>query len=180
MYTKNEVVKNWKNEVYKDFYEEFLGKLYEWDENVDRLDELIVLLDSFVGNKEFEKFFSNCEYGLEKVYDYDEKLIPIVHGALDAFNILDYLPLYLPSITHHLVVSRSIACLMAVIELAFVHYNNRLLNSDDDKIIQVSDIFYYLTFFVEDYDNPNNEHVEYGYDYYKMFFKKAKKNILEK
>lgn len=175
MYTKNEVVKNWKDEAIKELYDEFLGKLCEWNENVDRLDELITILDSLVGNKEFEKFFSHDEFGIEKCYEYDMKLKPIVHGAYDAFNIIDYFPYYFTLITRHLVVASSIASIMSIIELAFVHYNNRLLTLYDDKIIQLSNIFYYLTFFVEDYDNPQNRYVEYGYDYYKMFFKRAKK-----
>ncbi len=174
-YTKNNTIINWNDEIDQMRYEKRLSVLCEWDENVDRLDELIVLLDSFVGNKEFEKYFSHCEYGDEGQFDFDEKLIPIVHGAYSAMNILDYFPYYFPSLTHHLVVANSIASLIAVIQLAFVHYNNRLLTTEEDKIIKVSDIFYYLTFYAEDYDNPDNEYIDYGYDFYKDFFKRAKK-----
>lgn len=179
MHTKNENVKNWKNDTDKRLYEEDLCKLYKWRGKVNRLDELIDLIESFVGNKEFEKFFNHCEYGDEEEFDFDVKLIPIVHGAFDAMNILDYSPLFFPSITHHLVFARSFAALIGTVQLSFVHYNNRLLTTEEDKVIKTSDIFYYLTFFVEDYDNPDNEFVEYGYDFYKDFFKRARKTYWE-
>lgn len=178
MHTKNENVKNWKNDTDKRLYEEDLCKLCKWRGRVDRVDELINLLESFVGNKEFEKFFNHCEYSDEELFDFDEKLIPIVHGAFDAMNILDYFPLFRLS-THHLVFAQSIATLIAIVQLSFVHYNNHLLTIEEDKVIKTSDIFYYLTFFVEDYDNPDNEHVEYGYEFYKDFFKRARKTYWE-
>ena len=179
MHTKNENVKNWKNDTDKRLYEEDLCKLCKWRGRVDRVDELINLLESFVGNKEFEKFFNHCEYSDEDPFDFDEKDIPILKGALDAMNIFDHFPLFFPSITHHLVVAGSVAALIGVIQLSFVHYNNRLLTNEEDKVIITSDIFYYLTFFVEDYDNPDNEHVEYGYEFYKDFFKRARKTYWE-
>lgn len=175
VYTKNENVINMKDCADKSLYEDFLGNLYEWDGEVDRLDELICIIDSFVGNKEFEKYFNHCEFSDEEEFDFDEKEVPIYHGAFDAMNILDYFPYYIPSIRHHLVVANSIATLIAVIQLGFVHYNNRLLTQEEDRIIKLSDIFYYLTFFVEDYDNSDNEFAEYSYDYYKDFFNKARK-----
>ena len=129
------------------------------------MDEFINLLDSLVGNKEFEKFFSRCEYGIEKGFDYEEDVssVHILQAAADAMNILDLLP-YFPSIRRHLIVGSSIRAVFCVIQLTFVYYNNRLLNLEGDKVIKTSDIFYYLTFFVEDYDNPNNEYVDYGYE----------------
>lgn len=178
MYTKNENVKNWKNETDIELYEEDLSKLCKWRGRVDRLDELIELLESFVGNKEFEKFFNHCEYGDGYEFDFDLKLIPIVHGAFDAMNILDYSPVF-RLITHHLVFAQSIGGLISIIQLSFVHYNNHLLTTEEDKVIKTSDIFYYLTFFVEDYDNPDNEYVEYGYEFYKDFFKRARKTYWE-
>ena len=176
MYTKNETVKNWHDAIDIELYEDYLAKLYEWKDKANRFDELIMLLDSLVGNKEFEKFFSRCEYGIEKGFDYDADMssVPIFQAAADAMNILDLLP-YFPSIRRHLIVASSIRAVFCVIQLTFVYYNNRLLNLEDDKVIKTSDIFYYLTFFVEDYDNPNNEYVDYGYDFYKDFFKKARK-----
>ena len=93
-YTKNENVKNlekdWKTDAYKELYEEYLGNLYKW-ENIDRLDELICLIDSFVGNKEFEKYFNHCEYGLDEVFD--EKKNLVVRAAMDTMNIFDHFPL---------------------------------------------------------------------------------------
>ena len=44
-----------------------------------------------------------------------------------------------------------------IIQLSFVHYNNHFLTTEEDKVVKTSNIFYYLTFFVEDYDNPSNE-----------------------
>ena len=69
-------------------------KLCKWRGHVNRVDELINLLESFVGNMEFEKFFNHCEYGDEDPFDFDEKDIPILKGALDAMNIFDHFPLF--------------------------------------------------------------------------------------
>lgn len=173
-YTNNEVVKNWENDSDFRLYEKYLGALCEW-EYVDRLDELIVLLDSFVGNKEFEKFFSQYEYGYEGQFQFDLELIPMVHGAYDAMSIFDQMPYFFPSITHHLIIASSIASLFGVVQLNFVHYNDHLLSTEEDKVVVTSGIFYFLTFFVEGYDNPDNEFVEFGYEFYKDFFKRAKR-----
>lgn len=174
MHTNNEKVKNWHDESDKRLYEEHLSVIYEFMD-INRVGELIGVIDSFVGNKEFEKFFNNCEFGDDAEFDFDLKLIPFIQAAYDTMHLFDYIPLYFPTITHKLIVARNIISLMSVFQLSFIHYNNRFLTQKDDKIIKTSNMFYYLTFFVEDYDNPDNEFVEYDYEYYKSYFKKLKK-----
>ena len=174
MHTNNENVKNWQNNGFKELYEEHLTVIYEFID-INRVGELIGVIDSFVGNKEFEKFFKQCEFSDDKPFEFDDKLIPIIHGLNKAISLFDYCPLYFPSITHKLIITRSFESLFSVIQLAFVHYNNRLLNQEDDKVITASNMFYYLTFFVENYDGCDNEFVEYDYEYYKSYFKKLKK-----
>ena len=173
-YTKNEKVKKWHDQSDKDLYDEFMGIVCEYGD-VERVDGLVVVMDSFFGNKEFEKFFNHCEYGDEDEFDFDFKLIPFLNALNDSFTLFYCFPLNHLSFRHKFVINRGLIALCGIIQLAFVHYNNHFLTTEEDKVIKTSNIFYYLTFFVEDYDNPSNEFVEYGYDYYKDYFKRLKK-----
>ena len=90
----------------------------------------------------------------------------------DGFGFLSNFPVYLPSITKKIVEITSVYALFGLIQSNFVEFGGRYLKKWQDKSIKLSDIFYMITFYIEDFDNPDNEKIEYDYQYYKEFFEK--------
>ena len=155
-----------------------LDKLLEVDleklnsfEDIERLDELIELLISLDENETFKKISTIDKIGEDgDAFDYDIKKIPLHYGAQIGLGFTNYIPIYLPSITKKIVDINDMISIMAMIQCSFIKDIGHILTTDDDKVIKLSDMLYMLTFYVEDYDNPDNEVIEHDFEYYKEFF----------
>ena len=163
-------IPSWKIEAYEEIYENDLNRVKSW-ENVARLDELIVLLDSLIDDERFLSLAAEEKIGDEE-FKYNIKKVPFHHAASKAFGFVGLLPLYLPRLTKRLVEVNGFIAIMSMVQSAFVEYSGHYLTVEEDKIIKLSDILYALTFFVEDFDNKGNLFVEHDYDYYYAFFKR--------
>lgn len=170
MYTKNKIVQNWQDEIDIKLYEKYLERLYHW-EPINRLDELIELLDSLCGNERFLSFASNDEIGPDDEYNYKDKEIPILDAVLNEVTWNQYLP-YIPQLTRRLITNLEIVSIFAMVQLSFVEYNKHYLTTEEDKIIKKSTIFQALTYHVEGYDNPKNKNPQHTTQYYQKHFHK--------
>lgn len=177
--TNNNFVKCWPDESEMELYEESLEKLYQW-RNIPRLDELIEVMDSLCGNKQYLNLFqdNNIAYE-EEIFVFNMKKIPIYHGLEDSFGFLSKIPLYLPGLTKKLVEFDNIITLFSLIQINYVKNKSYSLKQYQDKSIKLSDILYMITFYLDDFDNPNNKKNEYTYEYYHEFFKKIHKMYWE-
>ena len=141
-------------------------------EGVNRLDELIDLIIKIRKDNGFFKVASLDKIGEKtEMFSYDINKIPLHAAADKGLGISSLFPLYIPSITHKIVDADSLACLFSMIQFSFNSCSGHLLSYDEDKLIKLSDIIYCLTFFVEDFDNLDNEIVDYGFEFYLNFFR---------
>ena len=154
---------------YEDMYEKDLNHLYSFSQ-INRLDELINLLCDLGSNPRFINIGSREEIGDGKEFDYNISKIPLQAAAKAGLGYTSYIPIYIPEITKKIIDSESLITLMALIQFSFSQSNNRLLSSHDDKIIKLSNILYMITFYVENFDNLENEIEEYDYGFYENYF----------
>ena len=163
-------IPSWKIEAYEEIYENDLNRVKSW-ENVARLDELVVLLDSLIDDERFLSLAAEERILENDGFKYDIKKIPFQYAAAKALGFVGNLPLFLPRITKRLIEVNGLVATLAIIQSSFVEYSNHYLTDEEDKIIKLSNIMNSLTFFVEDFDNKSNVFVEHDYDYYYAFFK---------
>ncbi len=150
------------------FFHEGIEELLEKYGDVDRFNELIELIISFEDNEEFIRFGSLKKIGLSfrEAIVLDSKKIPFIYCAEQGLGINHLFPLYLPEISHQLVNRDDFDCILSVIQFSYDSSSGHYLVKEEDKKIKLSDIRPYLTYFVEDFDNLDNELPEPSVDFF--------------
>jgi hypothetical protein len=152
---------------------------YDWDRfigfkkfDINRFDELLEILENLSVNERFSSLhkFPVKEDG--NAFDWNMEKTPFYNGAVKGLGLSHMIPFYMTSITHKLVDAKSIATTFSMVQMSFNYDNQHFLTYEEDKTITLSFIVEYLTFFVEDFDNPNNHLVKRSQKEYADFFKK--------
>ena len=152
---------------------------YDWDRfigfkkfDINRFDELLEIIENLSVNERFSSLhkFPVKEDG--NAFDWNMEKTPFYNGAVKGLGLSHMIPFYMTSITHKLVDAKSIATTFSMVQMSFNYDNQHFLTYEEDKTITLSFIVEYLTFFVEDFDNPNNHLVKRSQKEYADFFKK--------
>ena len=152
---------------------------YDWDRfigfkkfDINRFDELLEILENLSVNERFSSLhkFPVKEDG--NAFDWNMEKTPFYNGAVKGLGLSHMIPFYMTSITHKLVDAKSIATTFSMVQMSFNYDNQHFLTYEEDKAIVLSFIVEYITFFVEDFDNPNNHLVKRSQKEYADFFKK--------
>lgn len=101
MYTKNEFILNWHDELDREIYEDKLSKLYS-NEDLNQMNSLINILDSLCGNEEFLNYAKNFEYELITKFKLDINQSKFFKSVINSNDLLDLIPIYLPNIKRDL------------------------------------------------------------------------------
>ena len=153
---------------------------YDWERlmsykefNISRFDELLEIINGLKSN---ERFLSLPDFPVEKdenTFDWNMDKTPFYNGAKIGFGFSVYMPAFAPNIVHKSIGAINFATLFSMVQMSFNHDNQHFLTYEEDKAITLSFIIEYLTFFVEDFDNPANRLVKRSQNEYVEFFKKV-------
>ena len=152
---------------------------YDWERlmsykefDIDRFEELLEII---TGLKNNERFLSLPDFPVEKdenTFDWNIDKTPFYNGAKIGFGFSVFLPVFATTILHQSISAINFATLFSMVQMSFNHDNQHFLTYEEDKAITLSFIIEYLTFFVEDFDNPDNLLVKRSQKEYVEFFKK--------
>ena len=150
------------------FFHEGIDELLEKYDDVNRFDELIDLIVSFEDNEAFVKFgkLEKIASNFREIISLDSRKIRFIYYAEQGLGINHLFPLYIPEISHQLVNRDDFDCIMSVIQLSYIKSSGHYLVKEEGKKTMLSDIRPYLTYFVEDYDNLDNELPEPSVDFF--------------
>ena len=153
---------------------------YDWERlmsykefDISRFDELLEIIN---GLKDNERFLSMPDFPVEKdenTFDWNMDKTPFYNGAKIGFGFSVYMPAFAPNIVHKSIGAINFATLFSMVQMSFNHDNQHFLTYEEDKAITLSFILEYLTFFVEDFDNPANRLVKRSQNEYVEFFKRV-------
>ena len=153
---------------------------YDWERlmsykefGIGRFDELLEIINGLKSN---ERFLSLPDFPVEKdenTFDWNMDKTPFYNGAKIGFGFSVYMPAFAPNIVHKSIGAINFATLFSMVQMSFNHDNQHFLTYEEDKAITLSFIIEYLTFFVEDFDNPANRLVKRSQNEYVEFFKKV-------
>ncbi len=162
----------------KDFFKT-LG--YDWDEiweydlakfdefkSVNRLDELLDLIESLKSNENFHRYATLEKIGEpENQFDFTLDKVHFHKSAVKGMGYSHMIPLYLPRLHHLLIDGNAFVSVLALVQLCFNCFSGHLIEAEEDKIINLSEILPRITFFVEDFDNLDLEIPEYDESFFK-------------
>ena len=153
---------------------------YDWERlmsykefGIGRFDELLEIINGLKSN---ERFLSLPDFPVEKdenTFDWNMDKTPFYNGAKIGFGFSVYMPAFAPNIVHKSIGAINFATLFSMVQMSFNHDNQHFLTYEEDKAITLSFIIEYLTFFVEDFDNPANRLVKRSQNEYVEFFKRV-------
>ena len=153
---------------------------YDWERlmsykefGIGRFDELLEIINGLKSN---ERFLSLPDFPVEKdenTFDWNMDKTPFYNGAKIGFGFSVYMPAFAPNIVHKSIGAINFATLFSMVQMSFNHDNQHFLTYEEDKAITLSFILEYLTFFVEDFDNPANRLVKRSQNEYVEFFKRV-------
>ena len=153
---------------------------YDWERlmsykefGIGRFDELLEIINGLKSN---ERFLSLPDFPVEKdenTFDWNMDKTPFYNGAKIGFGFSVYMPAFAPNIVHKSIGAINFATLFSMVQMSFNHDNQHFLTYEEDKAITLSFIIEYLTFFVEDFDNPDNQLVKRSQNEYVEFFKRV-------
>ena len=153
---------------------------YDWERlmsykefNISRFDELLEIINGLKNN---ERFLSLPDFPVKKdenTFDWNMYKTPFYNGAKIGFGFSVYMPAFVTTIIHQSIGAINFATLFSMVQMSFNHDNQHFLTYEEDKAITLSFILEYLTFFVEDFDNPANRLVKRSQNEYVEFFKRV-------
>lgn len=151
----------------KQFYEhlDFIRGNYS---GVERLDELLDLVLSFKeGHEDFIRFGKMDGFKGSKIFHHKKNLKPFKVRVLKGLGHDHWIPLFIPKITRRLVMRDAFVCVDSLVHWSFISFSGRELTREDDKMIQLSDIMQYLTYYLDDFDKADEELPDFDIDFFK-------------
>lgn len=139
---------------------------------------------SFEDNEEFIRFgkLEKIASNFREAITLDSNKIQFIYYAKQGLGINHLFPSYLPEISHQLVNRDDFDCILSVIQFSYISSSGHYLVKEEDKKTELSDIRVYLTYFVEDFDNLDNELLSLVlifFTVYIIYIGKIKKGILK-
>lgn len=156
------------NYSYEELWYYYLEKIKEFDD-VNRLDELIEVISSLRSNDIFHRYATWDKIGEDgTVFMFNINKVYFFRCAKKSLGYQHLIPIYIPEITHHLIDINTLISVYAIVQISFITHSGHYLELEEDKLIKLSDIGAYITFFVEDFYHVEN--ILPNYD--ETFFKK--------
>ena len=152
---------------------------YDWNRlmsfkelDIKRFDELVDIIKNLRVN---DRFLSLPRFPVkrdENTLDWNMEKTPFYNGARNGLGFSALIPIYRPNFIHKVVDGFNLATLFSMIQMSFNYDNQHFLTYEEDKVIVLSFIVEYITFFVEDFDNPDIVLVKRSQKEYVEFFNK--------
>jgi hypothetical protein len=142
------------NEDYNDLIEEDLEKLSKFD-HVECFDILVEEIMALKDNEQFIQMGEIPKTGFvkkENNWKFSEDKVPFINAAKKGLSTFNQ-RIYYPPLTK-VIYYKFFKALYTIIQLNYMYYSGEKLSEDDYKSIILGDVGAYLTYFVEDFQNP--------------------------
>ena len=141
-----------------DFYLNEIRKYKEFP----KFNELIGILEGLGANEDF-KDIAGKDYNGDD-FDWDLRKTPFYEGAYEGLDFINQTKEFNPEFIRKIADAYSISNLLAMVRSSMIHYSNSPLSIEDEKAIVFSPLLEYLSFYLEDFQNPDNKVKHRGYE----------------
>ena len=129
---------------------------YDWNRlmsfkelDIKRFDELVDIIKNLRVN---DRFLSLPRFPVkrdENTFDWNMEKTPFYNGARNGLGFSALIPIYRPNFIHKVVDGFNLATLFSMIQMSFNYDNQHFMTYEEDKVIVLSFIVEYITFFVK-------------------------------
>ena len=157
----NLVLKFWGVRLSRKDSEFYLNEIKKCNE-FPKLNELIGILESLGANEDFIDI-AGKKYD-EDDFDWDFRKTPFYEGAYEGLDFINQTKEFNPEFIRKIADAYSISNLLDMVRSSMIHHSNASLSIEDEKAIVLSPLLEYLTFYLEDFQNPDNKVKYRGYE----------------
>ena len=142
-------------------YEFYLNEIRKYKE-FPKFNELLGILEGLGTNEDFIDIAGKDYNGND--FDWDFRKTPFYEGAYEGLDFINQTKDFNPEFIRKTADEYSISNLLAMVRASMIHHSNAPLSIEDEKAIVLSPLLEYLSFYVEDFQNPNNKVKHRGYE----------------
>ena len=139
----------------------YLNEIRKYKE-FTKFNELIGILEGLGANEDFIAIAGKVYNGND--FDWDFRKTPFYEGAYEGLDFINQTKEFNPEFIRKTADEYSISNLLAMVRASMIHHSNAPLSIEDEKAIVLSPLLEYLSFYVEDFQNPNNKVKHRGYE----------------
>ena len=139
----------------------YLNEIRKYKE-FTKFNELIGILEGLGANEDFIAIAGKDYNGND--FDWDFRKTPFYEGAYEGLDFINQTKDFNPEFIRKTADEYSISNLLAMVRASMIHHSNAPLSIEDEKAIVLSPLLEYLSFYVEDFQNPNNKVKHRGYE----------------
>ena len=139
----------------------YLNEIRKYKE-FTKFNELIGILEGLGANEDFIAIAGKVYNGND--FDWDFRKTPFYEGAYEGLDFINQTKDFNPEFIRKTADEYSISNLLAMVRASMIHHSNAPLSIEDEKAIVLSPLLEYLSFYVEDFQNPNNKVKHRGYE----------------
>ena len=139
----------------------YLNEIRKYKE-FTKFNELIGILEGLGTNEDFIAIAGKDYNGND--FDWDFRKTPFYEGAYEGLDFINQTKEFNPEFIRKTADAYSISNLLAMVRASMIHHSNAPLSIEDEKAIVLSPLLEYLSFYVEDFQNPNNKVKHRGYE----------------
>ena len=139
----------------------YLNEIRKYKE-FTKFNELIGILEGLGANEDFIAIAGKDYNGND--FDWDFRKTPFYEGAYEGLDFINQTKEFNPEFIRKTADAYSISNLLAMVRASMIHHSNAPLSIEDEKAIVLSPLLEYLSFYVEDFQNPNNKVKHRGYE----------------
>ena len=139
----------------------YLNEIRKYKE-FPKFNELLGILEGLGTNEDFIDIAGKDYNGND--FDWDFRKTPFYEGAYEGLDFINQTKDFNPEFIRKTADEYSISNLLAMVRASMIHHSNAPLSIEDEKAIVLSPLLEYLSFYVEDFQNPNNKVKHRGYE----------------
>lgn len=139
----------------------YLNEIRKYKE-FPKFNELLGILEGLGTNEDFIDIAGKDYNGND--FDWDFRKTPFYEGAYEGLDFINQTKEFNPEFIRKTADAYSISNLLAMVRASMIHHSNAPLSIEDEKAIVLSPLLEYLSFYVEDFQNPNNKVKHRGYE----------------
>ena len=139
----------------------YLNEIRKYKE-FPKFNELLGILEGLGANEDFIAIAGKVYNGND--FDWDFRKTPFYEGAYEGLDFINQTKEFNPEFIRKTADAYSISNLLAMVRASMIHHSNAPLSIEDEKAIVLSPLLEYLSFYVEDFQNPNNKVKHRGYE----------------
>ena len=139
----------------------YLNEIRKYKE-FPKFNELLGILEGLGTNEDFIAIAGKDYNGND--FDWDFRKTPFYEGAYEGLDFINQTKEFNPEFIRKTADAYSISNLLAMVRASMIHHSNAPLSIEDEKAIVLSPLLEYLSFYVEDFQNPNNKVKHRGYE----------------